>query len=258
MSLNFGNSAVRTRPLADADKRTELPVLHPGTDRLPTRCDRCGGRLLSPEPPLGRDRYGLLSCTSCGTGLAYLAALPRTIPSQRTALPPPTTRLIDMPSPHASTRLADDSWRLPGCTKDCLRNQHAPQAHEAYGRRLALEELATRETQPSGLVVTGALTIDLDSQQVSVDGSDAALSPTERKIVLYLAGRIGETCSHFDIMAHAWNAHAAEMSQRKDRSGNRSHLLRINITRVRQRLGSAGRLIETVDGVGYVLRRNES
>lgn len=249
-------SAIRTRPGTGVAERTELPVLHPGTDRLPTTCDRCGGRLLSPEPPLGRDRYGLLSCTSCGTGLAYLAALPRTIPSQRTTSPP-ATRLIDMPSPHASTRLADDSWRLPGCTKDCMRNQHAPQAHEAYGRRLALEELAARETRPTGLVVTGPLTIDLDSQRVSVDGDDVALSPTERKIVLYLAGRIGETCSAFDIVVHAWNAHAAEMEERKHRGrgGSRFHILRVNITRIRQRLGTAGRLIETVDGVGYLLRR---
>jgi DNA-binding winged helix-turn-helix (wHTH) protein len=239
-------------PLPEAPIPDRLPVLRPGVDRLPNGCRHCGGRLLNSELPLASNRYGLLSCTNCGTELAWLdEPLSSASPCRALtpAAPPP-------PAP-APTPPSAPEWRLPGCTVACRQGRHDPVTHERYGRAQALASVVATSTptaQPTEPIRTGCLTVDLVTERVFVDGSDPGLTPTERAILLYLAGHLDRPCRHADIVRAVWDEEQAESSS-KPRPGRPAwHINRSNVLRIRAKLGPAVPLLETVSGVGYRLR----
>lgn len=132
-------------------------------------------------------------------------------------------------------------WRRPGCGDRCMPRQHDPDDHEQYGR-----ELAAWDAQPR-IVETGPLTVDIRERRVWVDGIEIALPAkfrTQWTVLECLAKTPGRVVSMELISRKALDLPLT--------TGSR-HALQAATCRLRQRLGSAGRLITTVGGRGLRL-----
>jgi len=213
------------------------PTLRLGRDRLPRACWRCGGALLDLDEPLGRERYGQLTCCACGVVLAHLIASSDRRPH----------RHPDPPSPELA-------WRLPGCGDGCQPDSHEALAHEEHGRRRAVARIERDgplgPPVPIGPVRTGGLLIDPDACCVVVDGHE--LIPPEREwaILLYLAANLGLFRTYHQIATVGWGA---EQAERWRYGGDSFRTVRANISRLRARLGPCRRLLVTIPQRGYRL-----
>lgn len=145
-------------------------------------------------------------------------------------------------------------FRGPGCTDFCRvvaaivpgvfgRTElllHDARSHEAFGR--------AQVVSPGGLmshdIATGPLLIRPLTMEAYVDGKSLRLTPNEWKILAVLARNIGGVVSREHILHEVWGeSYWAEY-----------HLLRVNIARVRAKLGPAMPLLETRPVRGYLLR----
>ncbi len=104
-----------------------------------------------------------------------------------------------------------------------------------------------RRTNGSGAaLVVGDLELDPDGHQVLRAGRPVRLSPTEFKLLHYLLRHTDRVVSKADILEHVW---------RYDFGGDAS-IVDTYISYLRRKVDWAEpRLIHTVHGVGYVLRR---
>ena len=143
-------------------------------------------------------------------------------------------------------------WRRPGCSDACREVRgcvlHDPATHEAYGRVLA--QLEGQQSQ----VVTGPLRVDFDTTVVTVAGAPVALTPTERRMVLFWASRLGRLCTGNETLLAVWGPNYVPEHGWLYARSVEAHLLRVHLARLRLKLGPAGRLVETVSGIGHVLR----
>lgn len=252
-------------PRNDAGFTKYLPTLTPGVDKLPRRCIFCRSAMLNKQEPVGGEQRGLLSCTGCGRPLAWLR--PRLRDSSRPLVESMTFRPLSQPAqPPARTvepmarRNSLPSVglvfeRVDGCGPACgFRTGHDPKAHEDHGRKLAYAEMMDR---PTGVVRTGLLAIDLDTERVTVGGRPAVISLTEWKILTYVARRLDRVCPYFDVIESVWDRATAELASRS-RGGSAKvgayHVLNIHRCRLRAKLGPAAALVETVIGRGLRLR----
>jgi two-component system, OmpR family, phosphate regulon response regulator PhoB len=89
----------------------------------------------------------------------------------------------------------------------------------------------------------GPLRIDRAAHQVSVEGTDVELTPTEYKLLLTLAERRGRVQSRGHLLETVWEAAPDIQTRTVD----------MHVQRLRSKLGAAGELIETVRGFGYRL-----
>ena len=92
-------------------------------------------------------------------------------------------------------------------------------------------------------VEIGSLLIEVDGRVVSVDGSRVDLTRVEFDLVAALARRPGTAVSRRWLAEHV-------LDPARD-GGERT--LDVHISRVRKKLGTAGRLLATVWGIGYRL-----
>ncbi len=158
-----------------------------------------------------------------------------------------------------------ESWRRPGCGPRCRIVKarfaertyaeaiptHDPDHHEQYGLNVLAYD---NPTALNGLVRTGALTINGYTLDVRVNGHPIGLTPTETRIVTLLASRLGIVVSHDEMIRRVWGAeYLPERHSGYSRPSGISHLLRVNMFRIRQKLGTARGLIETRSGIGYVM-----
>ena len=145
-------------------------------------------------------------------------------------------------------------FRGPGCTDFCRviaaivpgvfgRTElllHDARAHEAFGRAQVL--------MPGGLtthdIATGPLLIRPLTADAYVAGEPLKLTPIEWKIVAVLARNIGGLVSREAILNEGWGG----------AYWDEYHLLRVNVARIRAKLGAAAPLLETRFQRGYVLR----
>jgi len=91
----------------------------------------------------------------------------------------------------------------------------------------------------------GALTIDADARRVEVDGALVTLTQVEFELLSALARRMGSA------VTRAWLVDAA---LDPDKEGN-ERTLDVHISRLRKKLGSAGKQIATVWNIGYRLEQ---
>lgn len=87
-----------------------------------------------------------------------------------------------------------------------------------------------------------------------VNGHRISLTPTETRIVTLLAARIGVVVSPEEMIRRVWGSEY--LPERRNGWLNKSgvaHLLRVNMCRLRQKLGPARHLIKTHAGLGYLL-----
>lgn len=120
----------------------------------------------------------------------------------------------------------------------------------AFARRLAeLVETATAVATPHRVTVRN-VTVDFERCEVTVEGGPVALTPTEFRILAYLAGRPGRVVSHAELFREVHGYEAGEQ-EAKD-------ILKVHIWRLRNKLNAAGaepNLIVNVRGFGYLLER---
>ncbi len=154
-------------------------------------------------------------------------------------------------APTPLTVIPERGFKRPGCDDRCMviravipgvfgRSElllHDPDAHEDYG---AWQD---RVTDPgSHTVVTGTLAINLSSLDVSVNGVSVHLTGTELRLLVLLARRIGQAVTYDEIL-HAIGGEGY----------TEPHLVRVFVSRTREKLGEAGNLIVTLVKTGLRL-----
>jgi two-component system phosphate regulon response regulator PhoB len=91
--------------------------------------------------------------------------------------------------------------------------------------------------------IVGPLTIDVDGHHVFVSSKEIHLSVIEMRLLTYLVEHRGRLCSRDDLLEDVWG-YKPDVSTRT---------VDTHIKRLRDKLGAAGPLLETVRGVGYRL-----
>jgi len=99
-----------------------------------------------------------------------------------------------------------------------------------------------------GTQTTGDLTIDYIQRLVTMAGKEVPLTPTEYRILAYLAQNAGRVVTQELLLEHVWGAEYL----------GESHMLQVNINRLRCKLEADiahPRYILTKVGIGYYLSR---
>src|SRR6202165_6009107 len=95
-------------------------------------------------------------------------------------------------------------------------------------------------------MTTGELTIDFSQHLVALAGREVALTPTEYRLLAYLAQNTGRIVTQDLLLDHVWGSEYL----------GEGHMLQVNITRLRRKLETDPthpRYILTKVGVGYSL-----
>jgi DNA-binding winged helix-turn-helix (wHTH) protein len=151
--------------------------------------------------------------------------------------------------------LPERELRGPGCSTACRTVQafvpgqfgratlllHDTATHEAYGATL----------QDVDRIATGPLVVDLARCLVLLDGLPVPLTPTEYWIVVALARHLDSCVSHATLGRAVWGAGSDGLA------AENAQMLRVNVARVRRKIGRAAGLIVTQLGLGYRLLRVE-
>ena len=92
----------------------------------------------------------------------------------------------------------------------------------------------------------GDLKIDIDSHEVYVDGDLVNLTALEFKLLIQLVDRRGRVQSREQLLSDVWG-YSAEVTTRT---------VDTHIKRLREKLGSMGKYVQTIRGVGYKFSRS--
>lgn len=125
---------------------------------------------------------------------------------------------------------ADDYIAKPFSTKELLARVRA------VLRRRAPE-------QAGGVVSVGALSLDASTYRVSFNAQMLKLGPTEFKLLQYLMSHAERVHSRSQLLDQVWGDHVFIEERTVD----------VHVKRLREALGAAGHMIETVRGAGYRL-----
>ena len=125
---------------------------------------------------------------------------------------------------------ADDYITKPFSTKEMLARIRA------VLRRRSPEQVG-------GSVAIGALLLDASTHRVSYDGQMLKMGPTEFKLLHYFMKNAERVHSRGQLLDKVWGDHVFIEERTVD----------VHVKRLREALGPAGVLIETVRGAGYRL-----
>jgi two-component system phosphate regulon response regulator PhoB len=98
-----------------------------------------------------------------------------------------------------------------------------------------------RTVEAPSLITFGSLRIDRDAHRVWVDGDEILLTAIELKLLITLYDRQNRVQSRHQILTDVWGVEPDVESRTVD----------THVKRLREKLGSAGRYVQTVRGVGY-------
>ena len=93
---------------------------------------------------------------------------------------------------------------------------------------------------PNRLVVE-SLVLDLDLKICTLDGVEVKLTKKEFELLAFLIANKGKICSRDQILANVWSDEVIVLDRTID----------VNITRIRQKIGSYGTYVITRPGFGY-------
>ncbi len=85
------------------------------------------------------------------------------------------------------------------------------------------------------------LTIDNRAHRVWIEGEEVELTSTEYKLLMYLATSDGKMCSRGELLEQVWELPPTLNTRTVD----------THVKRLRQKLGAAAPLVQTVRGAGY-------
>jgi two-component system phosphate regulon response regulator PhoB len=91
----------------------------------------------------------------------------------------------------------------------------------------------------------GQLSIDIESHEVFVDNNEITLTALEFKLLCQLVDRRGRVQSRDQLLSDVWG-YSAEVTTRT---------VDTHIKRLREKLGSMGKYVQTIRGVGYKFTR---
>lgn len=234
-------------PRADAEPTDDLPE----GSHVPARCSHCGSQFITEQPPLDGDPRGMATCNTCSRQVCWLRPA-ITAPSRAfttSVTPERRPAALAAPAPTLRPVISGRFNRADGCGTACtIAYGHDPATHEDYGFKVGQVE---QDAKPTGIVTTGCLAFDWDTLETRVNGQTVATTTSDTKILTVLAARLGKLVTRFDLVEQAWGRAQAEIwTQSKDSSAISTHL-----SRLRQNLGPAAELIETVLGRGVILRK---
>jgi two-component system KDP operon response regulator KdpE len=130
---------------------------------------------------------------------------------------------------------ADDYLPKPFGTKELLARL-----------RVALRHVRAGSAADSPVLVAGALRMDLERHEATVDGRPVKLTPIEWRLLALLARHAGKVLTHAQILREVWGPNAS----------SQSHYVRVYMAELRKKLEadpSRPRLLLTEPGVGYRL-----
>jgi len=111
-----------------------------------------------------------------------------------------------------------------------------------------LRRLASPAVASGAVLVAGPVVIDRAQHRVTVEGREVSLTATEFNLLVTLAERRGRVQSRSQLLQTVWQANPSIQTRTVD----------MHVQRLRAKLGSAGRMIETVRGFGYRFRAEDS
>jgi DNA-binding response OmpR family regulator len=94
----------------------------------------------------------------------------------------------------------------------------------------------------------GTLELDPDQRRVTLGSAPLELTAREQALLSYLARRADQVVTRSELLAHVW-------STQFDPGSN---LVEVHVSRLRDKLGRAAWMIETVRGLGYRLRSSRA
>ena len=117
---------------------------------------------------------------------------------------------------------------------------------ELVSRVRALLRRAAKPATEDKLFTAGSLAVDVKRRAVTVDGEPVILTYKEFELLCYLLENRGVVLSRDQILTKIWDYNDSGETRTVD----------VHIRTLRQKLGDAGALIETVRGVGYRLAQD--
>ena len=117
---------------------------------------------------------------------------------------------------------------------------------ELVSRVRALLRRAAKPAAEDKLFTAGSLAVDVKRRAVTVDGEPVILTYKEFELLCYLLENRGVVLSRDQILTKIWDYNYSGETRTVD----------VHIRTLRQKLGNAGALIETVRGVGYRLAQD--
>ena len=117
---------------------------------------------------------------------------------------------------------------------------------ELVSRVRALLRRAAKPAAEDKLFTAGSLAGDVKRRAVTVDGEPVILTYKEFELLCYLLENRGVVLSRDQILTKIWDYNYSGETRTVD----------VHIRTLRQKLGDAGALIETVRGVGYRLAQD--
>lgn len=117
---------------------------------------------------------------------------------------------------------------------------------ELVSRVRALLRRTAKPAAEDKLFTAGSLAVDVKRRAVTVDGEPVILTYKEFELLCYLLENRGVVLSRDQILTKIWDYNYSGETRTVD----------VHIRTLRQKLGDAGALIETVRGVGYRLAQD--
>lgn len=117
---------------------------------------------------------------------------------------------------------------------------------ELVSRVRALLRRVAKPAAEDKLFTAGSLAVDVKRRAVTVDGEPVILTYKEFELLCYLLENRGVVLSRDQILTKIWDYNYSGETRTVD----------VHIRTLRQKLGDAGALIETVRGVGYRLAQD--
>ncbi len=115
---------------------------------------------------------------------------------------------------------------------DAVCRRHAPGAGRA-------------PSDAARVIKAGPIELDLDAYLARIDGQEIPLTLLEFRLLAYLVEGKGRVRTREGLLADVWNTSPEIETRTVD----------THVKRVRDKLGAAGELIETVRGLGYRIRQ---
>lgn len=248
-------------PLPESIPTADLPEYIIGRSRMPKACPRCGHKSFTQDEmsseTVGRGTTSRLLCASptCGYQIGWIVGnvtmMPRSAPALRVVVPE---------NPRQIAGLVDFDL-MDGCTPLCTgQTGHNPEVHEEYGRRQAILEAQSAPAEPFR---SGSLYVDAQHKIYRVNGKDVRVAGISARLLCHYAARSPHIVTYEESVQIGWNV--AEIDVQKYRKSEVSRWrageivkswgnLHTQINRLRQQLGDAASLLESVPGSGHRLK----